>query len=362
MKSKYTKKRPTIPAEVKREAAIESGHACAIKKCTEHTYNEYHHIDGNRENNTPANLIYLCDKHHKMAHKGIIDKKSLKKYKKINQSLGAKDSEKHAKDIEKDNDHNNDFNLEIDKFRPLDVLEDNFTLTSKEMGIKLYEIWRENSYTYSCNDFSQLLHIPEEDIHKYFTGEISLDLQHILLITKLFNLSKDHFFIATYWMKKAIWKEEVVKFSILNAVTPKINIDNIENKGKFYYSILSSYSMKLCKFHEHLYGEKVNTNPFQEERNEIDKTLKKDLSNQYYKLLEQYPRSESRDLLCHEKILCSWCSWGGKYVARVIIEGIKSIDISDIKKPIVICRFDVDLEEGKVIRQGYDEKNLKMEK
>lgn len=84
MKSKYTGKRPTISADIKRAIAIESGHACAIKGCNEHTYNEYHHIDGNRENNKLENLIYLCDKHHKMSHSGEIDCKALKEYKKIN--------------------------------------------------------------------------------------------------------------------------------------------------------------------------------------------------------------------------------------------------------------------------------------
>jgi hypothetical protein len=84
MSEKYTNKRPTIPAFIKRTIAVESGHACAVRNCNEHTYNEYHHIDGNRENNDPLNLIFLCDKHHKMAHSGKIDRKALRAYKKLN--------------------------------------------------------------------------------------------------------------------------------------------------------------------------------------------------------------------------------------------------------------------------------------
>lgn len=52
-----------------------------MKGCGEKTYVELHHIDENRENNDPANLIALCDMHHKMAHDGKIDRKSLRLYK-----------------------------------------------------------------------------------------------------------------------------------------------------------------------------------------------------------------------------------------------------------------------------------------
>jgi hypothetical protein len=83
MDSIYTTKRPTIAAEVARAIKVESGHCCAINQCTEHTYLEIHHIDHNRENNDPSNLIVLCDKHHKMAHADIIDRKALRLYKQL---------------------------------------------------------------------------------------------------------------------------------------------------------------------------------------------------------------------------------------------------------------------------------------
>lgn len=84
MSIKYENSRPNIPAEVRRSVEIESGHQCAIKGCFEHTYLEIHHIDNNRENNDVGNLILLCDKHHKMAHANVIDRKSLHEYKNLN--------------------------------------------------------------------------------------------------------------------------------------------------------------------------------------------------------------------------------------------------------------------------------------
>lgn len=79
----YNKPRPSISAELRRTIEVESGHSCAIKGCFEHTYLEIHHIDENRENNIIDNLVLLCDKHHKMAHANVIDKKALREYKKL---------------------------------------------------------------------------------------------------------------------------------------------------------------------------------------------------------------------------------------------------------------------------------------
>ena len=77
----YDESRPAISAELRRTIEVESGHCCAIKICGEHTYLEIHHIDQNRNNNKLENLILLCDKHHKMAHREIIDRKALRQYK-----------------------------------------------------------------------------------------------------------------------------------------------------------------------------------------------------------------------------------------------------------------------------------------
>lgn len=80
-KHTYEEPRPTIPADLRRSVEVESGHCCAIKGCNEHTYLEIHHIDHNRNNNKQENLVLLCDKHHKMAHANVIDRKALKQYK-----------------------------------------------------------------------------------------------------------------------------------------------------------------------------------------------------------------------------------------------------------------------------------------
>jgi len=90
-RSIYNESRPTISAELRRAVRVESGHACAVKGCTEHTYLEVHHIDENRENNTLENLVLLCVKHHKMAHAGVIDRKALREYKRL--LIGSSDAQ-----------------------------------------------------------------------------------------------------------------------------------------------------------------------------------------------------------------------------------------------------------------------------
>ena len=78
---KYDGGRPNIPADIDRSVRTQAGHRCSITFCNEHTYLEIHHIEENRANNNIDNLILLCDKHHKMAHAGKIDRKSLREYK-----------------------------------------------------------------------------------------------------------------------------------------------------------------------------------------------------------------------------------------------------------------------------------------
>lgn len=79
----YGADRPNIPANIRREIEVEAGHKCAVTTCNEHTYLEIHHINQNREDNYKENLVLLCDKHHKMAHAGVIDRKALRSYKEL---------------------------------------------------------------------------------------------------------------------------------------------------------------------------------------------------------------------------------------------------------------------------------------
>lgn len=78
----YEEDRPYIPADVRRQVMTEAGHCCSVQHCSEHIV-EIHHIDKNRENNGPGNLIVLCDKHHKLAHKDVISRMDLRKYKEL---------------------------------------------------------------------------------------------------------------------------------------------------------------------------------------------------------------------------------------------------------------------------------------
>lgn len=78
---RYEDERPSIPTSIEREIKVEAGHNCSVTGCFEHTYLEIHHINEDRNDNRKENLILLCDKHHKMAHNGVIDRKALRAYK-----------------------------------------------------------------------------------------------------------------------------------------------------------------------------------------------------------------------------------------------------------------------------------------
>ena len=59
---------------------VEANHKCTIPNCN-NVYLDIHHINENREDNRPANLIVLCTEHHRMAHDKKIDRLALAMYK-----------------------------------------------------------------------------------------------------------------------------------------------------------------------------------------------------------------------------------------------------------------------------------------
>jgi len=81
--------RPQIPAAVQRQVLVEAGHRCAIQTCRSSADVDIHHIVpwAQSNNHDPANLIALCPNCHRLADRGDIDRKALRKYKEICQGL-----------------------------------------------------------------------------------------------------------------------------------------------------------------------------------------------------------------------------------------------------------------------------------
>lgn len=74
--------RPDISAELRRRVLLEAGHRCAIPTCR-HMEVDLHHIIPWSEvrEHEYENLIALCPNCHRSAHRGDIDRKSLRAYK-----------------------------------------------------------------------------------------------------------------------------------------------------------------------------------------------------------------------------------------------------------------------------------------
>lgn len=59
--------RKNIPRDIERQIYIEAGYRCSISKCEHEIGLEIHHIDGNKDNYSPENLLLLCAVHHRLA-------------------------------------------------------------------------------------------------------------------------------------------------------------------------------------------------------------------------------------------------------------------------------------------------------
>jgi 5-methylcytosine-specific restriction endonuclease McrA len=87
--------RPSLPEELRRQIAVESGHRCAIPTCRNPDFDVHHIVPWKKCRKHEAdNLIALCPNCHRRAHRGEIDRKSLLQYKQqLNPKIKASDIE-----------------------------------------------------------------------------------------------------------------------------------------------------------------------------------------------------------------------------------------------------------------------------
>lgn len=76
---KYSNLRPHIPNSVQQDVRIEARFACVV--CKNEAAIELAHVDGDRTNNSPDNLVVLCPNHHTLYDNGKIKRIEIKKLK-----------------------------------------------------------------------------------------------------------------------------------------------------------------------------------------------------------------------------------------------------------------------------------------
>jgi hypothetical protein len=75
-------KRKAIPRKARRRLFVECGYRCSVPHCHNDSALDFHHIDGNPENNLPDNLIVFCSNHHRLTSAGKIDSLACREMKK----------------------------------------------------------------------------------------------------------------------------------------------------------------------------------------------------------------------------------------------------------------------------------------
>lgn len=70
------KTRTAIPAEIERQVMVEASYRCSLERCASTSSLQIHHIDYDRDNHDPANLLVLCSNCHGRATRKEIDRKA----------------------------------------------------------------------------------------------------------------------------------------------------------------------------------------------------------------------------------------------------------------------------------------------
>lgn len=240
------------------------------------------------------------------------------------------------------------------------TLKDKYDFNSVNIGKKIREIWIFLSEK-SKQEFALYIGIEPRNIDDVFQGNFIIDYIVLNRIIELYGLPCDYFVKPTYYMRFAIWREDIIRYAIYSKIEPKIDIRNLS--PEIYHDIIIDLAMNIISFSDFLYPVNVNSledsikcrdNKLHVYGSDIEQNIRK-ISIQYYKILEQCPTiDKERKKTRLEILLSGWFVTSGTYISRIIHESIKKIVIANGKVNVIYTFWD-DINRGKLSYFDYDE-------
>lgn len=222
-----------------------------------------------------------------------------------------------------------------------DYLRGDFEFTSNTYSLKLNELinFKEK---YNKLEFSRLAGINESKIDDHFEGRAFPTLEQLLRITFMFNLPNDYFFRPTVYLSYPIWQNSLVNFSIVDKISSKSKLININEKDFFsnFFMKLAQETVRFVRFmrndrpkveegsFESFFeprGEKKLFQLLESLTDEEFENYREHLGTQFYKILEIVYDENNVD--APEEFLYNLIGLDKSLVSRIINESTKKITI-----------------------------------
>ena len=247
-------------------------------------------------------------------------------------------------------------------------IENKFDFNAETLSIKFRGIFFHSKH--GKGDFANLIGISVELLDGILLGNTLPNMEVLIRVSKIFDINLNFFFAPDYFGRTQFWKEDIVRISILKRIDNIGGLNQIEDIERTLGNIVYEVAKNIVYFHSFIFEEKMNYSlipdlmvvqeKLESLSNEQMSNLKRELSHQYYKIIEQVTNKplNDRGFTNIELVVSKWYRTNDAYLARIFTESIKRIEIIDNINFKIDFHFWDEVKNLKVRGRNYDPNNL----
>jgi len=247
-------------------------------------------------------------------------------------------------------------------------IDNKFDFNAETLSIKFRGIFFHSKH--SKIDFANLVGISVDKLDGILLGNSLPDMEILIRVSKIFDINLNFFFAPDYFGRTQFWKEDIVRISILKRIDNIGGLKQIEDIERTLGNIVYEVAKNIVYFHSFIFEEKMNYSlipdlmvvqeKLESLSNEQMSNLKRELSHQYYKIIEQVTNEplNDRGFTNIERVVSKWYRTNDAYLARIFTESIKRIEIIDNINFKIDFHFWDEVKNLKVRGRDYDPNNL----
>ncbi len=250
-------------------------------------------------------------------------------------------------------------------------LQNKYEFTAENVSAKLRGILYYSSH--SKKDFVNLIGMDLDSFEKIINGNDIPELSVLIRISRIFDIELDFFFQNDYFGRRPFWKEDLVRMSILQRISPQGDIKQLKNVDCIIGEVVYETAKNILGFYNFISSQKIDctwdsklircSEALKSTDVKSRKKLTGELAHQYYKILEQVQENDITEngMTKEEQIIANWYSCSSDYLARIFVESIEKIIVIEKDKIEIYFYFWEEVLSNEIRGRTYNNLELKME-